>query len=100
MMSSWPLHRASCGMPCLLAVQVTWNVLSDMLKSQGLIGSLTVWVAEGLLQQSVMRGYIQVMLCELFYLQTCHLFLIGGSSGGGWAGPATRVGGCQWSLGL
>lgn len=64
MMSSWPVHRSSCGMPCLLAVQVTWNVLSDMPKSQGLMGSLTVWVGEGPLQQSVMRGYIQVMMCE------------------------------------
>lgn len=64
MMSSWPLHLHSCGMPCLLAMQVTWNILSDMPKSQGLMGSLTVWVGEGLLQQSMMRGYTQVTLCE------------------------------------
>lgn len=93
MMSSWPLHLHSCGMPCLLAMQVTWNILSDMPKSQGLMGSLTVWVGEGLLQQSMMRGYTQVTLCEPSSF-TCR------PSGGEWAGPVTRVGGCQWSLGL
>lgn len=57
MMLSWSLHHGSCGMLCLLAVQVTWNLLSDMPKSQGLVGFLTVCVGEG-----IMSGYTRVIL--------------------------------------